>query len=171
VGLVKTTLPLVIALAPSLLLLSCQQQGPCSSPQQPHLGSCTDACCGDGQNPPTSGGHCADWLPCRLYTTEQNRCQWVHNLEHGHLVLLFNCPSGCPQIVSQLDAIRQSRPLGTNGVRRALVAPDPEIPGTVAAIVFGHSWVGDSVDQAQINQVIAHQDEPGVPEAGLACTP
>jgi hypothetical protein len=27
------------------------------------------------------------------------------------------------------------------------------------------------VDQAEIDRVIAHQDEPGVPEAGLLCLP
>ncbi|HEY8211955.1 MAG TPA: DUF3105 domain-containing protein [Myxococcaceae bacterium] len=167
----KTFLAIALAL-PALVLssVSCQQ-GPCSSPQNPHLGSCTDVCCGDGKNPPTSGGHCADWLPCRVYTAEQNRCQWVHNLEHGHLVLLYNCPSGCPEIVTALQDIWQSRPAASNGARRALVSPDPEIPGKVAAVVFGHSWVGDSLDQAEIDRVIAHQDEPGVPEAGLLCLP
>jgi hypothetical protein len=158
-------------IAMAFLIAACSggQQGPCASPQSPHLDSCTDACCGDGKNPPTSGGHCSAWLPCRVYTAEQNRCQWLHNLEHGHLVLLYNCPGGCPEIASALEGIWQSRPAGTNGARRALVSPDSQLPGKVAAVVFGHSWVGDAVDQAAIDQVIAHEDEASVPEAGLLC--
>jgi len=163
-----------MALAVAVATSACRQPAPgsCASPQNPHLASCTDACCGDGQNPPTSGGHCAAWLPCRVYTEEQNRCQWLHNLEHGHVVLLYNCPAGgCPEIVSALEATWQSRPPASNGARRALVSPDSQLPGAVAAIVFGRSWVGDVVDQAAIDQVIAHEDEAGVPEAGLLCAP
>jgi len=163
---VKISIAAALALA---LACSGGPQGPCASPQSPHLSSCTDACCGDGKNPPTSGGHCADWLPCRIYSAEQNRCQWLHNLEHGHLVLLYNCPEGCPEIVASLESLWQSRPAGSNGARRALVAPDSQLPGKVAAIVFGRSWVGDAFDQAAVNAIIAHEDEASVPEAGLLC--
>ena len=27
---------------------------------------------------------------------------WVHNLEHGYIVVLYNCPSGCPADVAAL---------------------------------------------------------------------
>ena len=160
-----------LAVAMAAALPGCREQPPCSSPQGPHLASCSDQCCGDGNNPPTSGGHCPSTLPCRVYTSEQLRCQWLHNVEHGHLVLLYNCPEGCPEIVSALEAIWQSRPAGPNGARRAVLAPDTKIPGAVAAVVFGHSWVGDAVDQAEIDAVIARQDEAGVPEPGLLCAP
>lgn len=165
----KTAIALWLAVG---VLCSCgQKPGTCSSSAAQHRSSCTDACCGDGNNPPTSGGHCSSWLPCRVYTSEQLRCQWIHNLEHGHLVLLHNCPGGCPEIVSALEGIWQSRPVGANGVRRALVAPDSQIPGQVAAVVWGRSWVGDAVDQAAIDEVIALQDGPGTPEDGLICAP
>src|SRR5689334_4317457 len=56
-----------------------------------HLSSCSDPACGNGANPPTGGPHCATPLACQNFTAEQPVCNWVHNLEHGHLVLLYNC--------------------------------------------------------------------------------
>src|SRR5690242_14376423 len=50
-----------------------------------------------GANPPTSGSHWPYWrTPWDMYTTQVPREKWVHNLEHGGIVLLYNCPTGCP---------------------------------------------------------------------------
>src|SRR5688572_9102987 len=66
-----------------------------------HVATCSEAC-GNSQNPPTAGPHCAQTLPCRVFDTEQSSCSWIHNLEHGHGVLLYNCPEGCPDVVQRL---------------------------------------------------------------------
>jgi hypothetical protein len=158
-----------VAAVIGMLASGCREPAPCASPPGPHLSSCSDACCGDGNNPPTSGGHCPTPLPCRVYTTEQLRCQWVHNLEHGHLVLLYNCPDGCDDLLPGLQSVWESRPVAS-GARRALLAPDSRIPARFAAVVWGRSLVADSVDLAALNELISHQDE-FAPEAGLLCAP
>ncbi len=134
-----------------------------------HLDSCDDPTCGNG-NPPTGGNHCGFTLSCAAFSTAQKRCQWVHNLEHGHLVLAYNCPAGCPDEVLQLNQLRGSIRKGSNGVVRALVTPDPALPTKFAAIVWGYAWTGDTLDAAAIACVAAHQDELA-PEPQLACSP
>ena len=131
-----------------------------------HVASCSDPTCGNGLNPPTAGPHCGSTLACRVFTAEQSRCTWVHNLEHGHAVLLYNCPSGCPEIVAGLQAIYDASP----SPKRMIVAPDPNIPTAVAAVVWGWSWTGDTADATAIGCLLAHQDEEA-PERGLGCAP
>ena len=134
-----------------------------------HL-ACSSTACGDGLNPPTSGDHCAETLSCRVYDAEPNRCQWLHNLEHGHVVLLYNCPEGCPDTVAGLQALRQEARVGSNGVIRALVAPDSRLPTRVAAVLWRRSWGADAVDAEALRCLMRLQDVDA-PEAGLLCLP
>ncbi len=129
-----------------------------------HTATCSDAC-GNEVNPPTGGPHCASTAPCREYDTPQPRCEWIHNLEHGHAVLAYNCPQGCPDEVEALRAIRAER-----GPSRILLTPDPLLPHRVAAIVWAWSYSGDHVDADAIAEVLSHQDEEA-PEPGLGCAP
>src|SRR5207244_313120 len=70
-----------------------------------HVPSCVDASmCGSGDEPPPGGPHCPSPLACRVWDTAQNRCEYIHNLEHGHLVMAYNCPSGCNDVVQSLTA-------------------------------------------------------------------
>ncbi len=136
-------------------------------PGAKHLASCDDSACGDGFNPPVGGDHCPTWLPCRKYDTAQKRCNWLHNLEHGHAVLAWNCPQGCPEIVEALNALWQTRQADTQQ-RRIIVTPDPSLPKRVAAMVWGYGWVSDEYGEASILEVLSHQDEEA-PEKRLGC--
>ena len=134
-----------------------------------HLASCDDVGCGNGANPPLGGDHCPMILPCRKYDTAQLRCQWIHNLEHGHAVLAYNCPEGCPDLVAKLKAVwdaQQPNPMR----RRILVTADPKLPFKLAAIVWGFGWQGDVFDEAAVNEVLSHQDADA-PEAFYGCAP
>jgi Protein of unknown function (DUF3105) len=150
----------------------CSRYGLTLSPEPAtarHL-TCSSTACGDGLNPPTSGDHCGSTLPCRVHDTEQNRCVWLHNLEHGHAVFLYNCPEGCPDIVATLDSLRQEAKAGSNGVVRAIVAPDSRIPTRVAALLWRRSWGADALDANAIRCLMQHQDAEA-PEPELACLP
>lgn len=162
----------LLACGPSDLGPDCSQyEIPLSPPpaSSRHL-TCTSTTCGDGQNPPTSGDHCGDTLRCRIYDTEQNRCVWLHNLEHGHAVFLYNCPEGCPETVAILEALRQEAKLGSNGVVRAVVAPDSRLPQRVAALLWRRAWVGDTADPNALRCLLQHQDAEA-PEPNLGCFP
>jgi len=134
-----------------------------------HLAACDDPGCGGGANPPLGGSHCGATLPCRRYDTAQPRCAWIHNLEHGHGVLAYNCPTGCPELVAKLNGVWDAQqPNPTR--RRLLVTPDPKLPYRMAAIVWGFGWQGDDFDAAAVDEVLSHQDQDA-PEANLGCSP
>jgi hypothetical protein len=98
-------------------------------------------------NPPSSGPHYPIWAAYQVYTTPVPRGYYVHDEEHGAIVLLYNCgDAGCPDIVAALQAVSDAipdDPLCTSageGVRvRTVITPDPLIGSPVAAAAWG--WV------------------------------
>jgi hypothetical protein len=66
---------------------------------------------------------------------------WVHNLEHGGIVVLYHCPTGCPEIVAQLADAYRSFPNGEFGEVKLLIAPDPSLHDQVVAVAW--NWVAE----------------------------
>ena len=164
------------ALSLALLALACGDKAPplpaaCSAfgiafkgeGGNAHVADCASTQCGNGENPPTAGAHCPQTLACHGYDAAQQRCRWIHNLEHGHLVLAYNCPTGCPDVVAALEKIRAAAP------DRRILTPDPALPKRVAAVVWGYAYSSDDVNTAAIDCVIGQQDQ-AAPEPGLACS-
>ncbi len=56
-------------------------------------------------NPPTSGPHYEDTIPLGVYDEPQTDENLVHNLEHGHVWVSYNCSDGCPDLVTQLKTV------------------------------------------------------------------
>lgn len=44
-----------------------------------------------GTNPPTSGNHYAQWTKWGIYDTPKDDRNLVHSLEHGYVILSYNC--------------------------------------------------------------------------------
>lgn len=121
-------------------------------------------------NPPASGSHWPIWSPWGAFLdTVVPRERWVHNLEHGGIVLLFNCPglpssdmagdttdggmqstAPCPEITQALVALRNERKPDKFGVIRVLVTGDPRLPARVGAVAWNWSMVSDTVDAAAL---------------------
>ena len=60
--------------------------------------------------PPASGPHFdapANW---GTYDQALPDGRWVHNLEHGGVVILYKCPSACPDLVKQLKDFYATAP-------------------------------------------------------------
>jgi hypothetical protein len=132
--------------------------------------SCTSSTCGNGLNPPTAGPHCPSTLSCQVYDTEQPPCVWLHNLEHGHAVFLYDCPEGCPEELAKLEQARDEARAGSNGVHRALVTPASGLPNRVAAILWRRVYLADSADPKALRCLLQLQDQEA-PEPGLDCSP
>jgi hypothetical protein len=111
----------------------------------PHVGIPSDIQW--NSNPPSSGPHYPIWAAYQAYTSPVPRGYYVHNLEHGAVVFLYNCgDGGCPDVVAALQAASDAipdDPLCTSagqGVRvRTVITPDPLIDVPVAAAAWG--WV------------------------------
>jgi hypothetical protein len=131
----------------------------------PHVTECSNVTY--ATNPPTSGPHYPRWAAYRTYTTPVPRGFYVHDLEHGAVVILYNCPSGCAQELSDIQTYLNSRtadPLCTASVKhRIVVAPDPAIPTKFAAAAWGFALTGDCLDIAALGAFVdahyAHGDE------------
>jgi hypothetical protein len=100
--------------------------------------------------PPSSGTHYPTWVQTYgLLDPAPPTGNWVHNLEHGAVVILYNCPEGCPEIVKQLGELYPTLPLGPNarGARaRVLIVPYTEMDAKVAAVSWG--WL---LEQPELN--------------------
>jgi hypothetical protein len=113
------------------------------------------------ENPPSSGPHDARWARWQeTYDPAMGREHWVHNLEHGGVVLLFNCPDGCPDDVAALEAVQAALPADSLCVppitSRTLITADPKLPADVkfAAVAWGHVYTASCVDPVTLRAFI-----------------
>ena len=94
--------------------------------------------------PPVGGYHYPVWAMWGTHTDAVPHPYLVHNEEHGGILLLYNCPSGCPALVTQLQGIIDSQAQdpfcaeeGTGVTARVLLTPDPTLDVTFAAASWG----------------------------------
>lgn len=86
--------------------------------------------------PPTSGNHYSDPKPQGFYTTAVPRGRLVHSMEHGAVVLTYNCPDGCAAEVASMQALYSKYP-GVGTTAWLVVSPDPLLTGAKFAAA---SW-------------------------------
>lgn len=110
-------------------------------------------------NPPASGPHYPVWARYEAYTTPLGRGYWVHNLEHGAIVMLYR-PDTPPAVVAALSDAFRSLPVDPQcGHPRALLTPDPLLPRPMIAVIAA-DWLltADAVDGPSIRDfALAHR--------------
>jgi hypothetical protein len=109
-------------------------------------------------NPPTNGPHYDVWARWGVYREVIPRGYWVHNLEHGGVVIAYR-PDLSDAERDRLEAFVRALPpepdCAAQGVRRRIiVTPDPELPARVAAVAWSHSYTADCVDTNALEQVV-----------------
>ena len=57
--------------------------------------------------PPTSGPHYGNLVGWGVYDEPQRYEHLIHNLEDGGVVLYYQCPEGCPEVVKELTDLVQ----------------------------------------------------------------
>lgn len=131
--------------------------------------------------PPSSGQHCDAWSRWGVEYTPAKplpACNWLHNLEHGSIILLYNCPGGCPDEVQLLRDVMKDAPLDPDcseqGIKRLLITPYADMEAKIAATTWGYTWTSSCIDgdtkQEMIDFIVAHwgnnasdkSPEPGV---------
>jgi hypothetical protein len=101
-------------------------------------------------NPPASGPHYPVWARYQEHSTVVARPYWVHNLEHGAIVLVYRPDAGAGTIAALRDAYAAIPPDPACGHRRALMTADPLLPRPVAAVAADWLLMADTVDRAAI---------------------
>ena len=117
---------------------------------------------GYAHNPPASGPHYPVWLRYEAFTGTQARGYWVHNLEHGGVVLLYR-PDASEDLRNTMLSTYNS--LGNDpacGSVRALMTPDPQLPAGVNAAVVAANFTltGSCVNPDRVRQFnVAHRGQ------------
>lgn len=102
--------------------------------------------------PPHSGDHFPTWETAGEHAEVVDRGFWVHNLEHGWIVLVYNCPEGCDAELDQLRAAMNARP-GLD----ILMTEDPLLEGSrFAAIAW--TWV-HAFDEPVMEELLCFVDQ------------
>ncbi len=119
-------------------------------------------------NPPASGPHWPIWATYTAHDDEVPREVFVHNLEHGAVVLLAG-PNATPEQVQQMRDAFASLPFDPECVaegwshKRALYTYDSVLDDAVAVVAWDHVLESTCVNDQQILDFVvtwrAHGDE------------
>jgi hypothetical protein len=115
-------------------------------------------------NPPSSGTHYPDWAMYKTYTSPVPWGFLVHDLEHGAIVILYNCPGGCADEVAQaqalIDGLARDKNCGAAPMKIVL-APAPDLTARWAAAAWTWTLRADCFDrQAFASFIGAHYEGP-----------
>ena len=111
-------------------------------------------------SPPSSGLHYFTWALYRVYTVPVPLGSLVHNLEHGAVILFYNCPSGCADELARARAFVDSLPVDpicptANPFHRVILVPDPSLDVRFAASAWGWTLRADCFDEAAFAEFVA----------------
>jgi len=103
--------------------------------------------------PPSSGPHYAVWATYDVHA-ELARGYYVHNLEHGGIVLVYR-PDAPDEVAQALRAAYDAIPDDEDcGHRRTVLAQDPELTTPVAVIAADWVMSGDCIDAAAQDAIL-----------------
>jgi hypothetical protein len=103
-------------------------------------------------NPPTGGTHFGVWGAWDRQYGDLPRGYWVHNLEHGGIVLAYHCTDACPEVVDSLVAAAKAMapdPMCEGAVKkRVIITGDALLPDgvQVAAVAWNHAYTASCYD-------------------------
>ncbi len=137
-------------------------------------------------NPPTSGPHYEVWTRAAILDAPPDDRFLVHSLEHGYIIMSYNCDTQNP-IIAQINEASLSARLATDaaslsepfkssdcttlkdnltrvfdekGKRKLVVAPRPELNVPIALTAWNRIQKFDSFDEEAIKSFIdAYRDQ------------
>jgi hypothetical protein len=89
--------------------------------------------------PPVGGPHHSCWGQWGVHAQPLPDDNWVHNLEHGGVVILYRCPEGCDEERASLEDFVGSHP-------RTLLTEYAALPKRFAAVAWGYRLLMDTLD-------------------------
>ena len=114
-----------------------------------HVQTLGEAIAPYNSDPPTSGPHLPYLAPWGIHTEPVAKQLQVHNLEDGGVVVQYNCPSGCPELVDKLKAIVQRYD------RQVVLAPYPGMQRRIALTAWTRIDAFDEFDEGRIVKFIS----------------
>ena len=103
------------------------------------------------ESPPTSGRHYTRTARYGVSETAIAPGNWVHNLEHGAIVLLFRCDLDCPSIAESIrTSVAPLIPASAFGSQKFLATPYADMESAFAVVAWGWILELDRLDAAEI---------------------
>lgn len=100
--------------------------------------------------PPTSGPHSPQLAAWGEHDESIPEWYQVHNLEDGGVIMHYNCPDGCPEIVDELRAI-----LDDKGTEQLVLHPySTNMDSRIAVTAWTRLLTLDEMDRGQIEDFI-----------------
>jgi hypothetical protein len=137
-----------------------------------HVEVCTDL--DYPTNPPSGGPHWGVWAAFGTYNVPVPREMYVHNMEHGGVLLLHHCEGACPDVLEALDDARMvatgdPKCLQVPGgpTERVIVTPDPELDVPLAAAAWGATYRATCIDPVSLRDFVKKRYDKG-PESTCA---
>lgn len=125
-----------------------------------HVPNCTDVTY--STNPPSGGNHWGIWANFKEYETAIPREVYVHDMEHGAVILAYRCASSCPEVVDLLRSVASKSNSDTlclqypgGPERRIIITPDPELDTPIAAAAWGATYTATCIDEASLLSFVA----------------
>jgi hypothetical protein len=114
-----------------------------------HFAECTEV--DYATSPPVFGDHYPVWAAFQSYDFPVPLGYLVHDLEHGAVVLFYDCPEGCDDEVtaaqSFIDGLPADPRCAAHGVRvQVILVPRPGLGSRWAASAWGYSLNADCFD-------------------------
>jgi hypothetical protein len=111
-----------------------------------------------GTNPPSSGDHWGMWAQFRTYATAVPREMYVHNLEHGGVVMAYKCDGLCPDIAQAYEDAAEAHgvdPICASSLTgaersRIIITPDPELAEPIGLAAWRATYVATCIDPPSI---------------------
>ncbi|HTY77258.1 MAG TPA: DUF3105 domain-containing protein [Candidatus Bathyarchaeia archaeon] len=100
-------------------------------------------------DPPTSGPHLPYIAPWGIHTEPVPRQLQVHNLEDGGVMVQYNCPEPCPDLVAKLAAIVSGYD------EQVILAPYPGMKTRIALTAWTRLDAFNDFDEKRIRRFIS----------------
>jgi hypothetical protein len=136
-----------------------------------HVEACSDITY--ATNPPSSGEHYDKWADYGSYDFALPRGHWVHNLEHGSVVVTYSCQDCAAEIAAAKSWLAGLEPDAScaSGPARVLLVPDPALDVRWAASSWGFTLRADCFDpEAFSDFYVKHAGQLPAPEAAICST-
>lgn len=99
--------------------------------------------------PPTSGPHSPEIANWGIHTEPVPEWNQVHNLEDGGVIIHYNCPEGCEDIVTELEDI-----VAEKGTNQLILHPYTNMDSTIAVTAWTRMLTLDDLDRNAIIEFI-----------------
>lgn len=116
--------------------------------------------------PPTSGPHYPQWAQWKYFDDPLSPEFFVHNLEHGGVVVLFNCSNDCSAEKQMLhDAYTFVKP-SKYGYPKLVVSPYSNLKTKFALLAWDKLVQTDTLDRSMLEQFYNMFVDKGPEDAG-----